>query len=62
MTKEELRDYLVSEAEWEVEEVENLTSRELVKAWLEWNAIFGYTDDILEVVEAAYETFLGDDF
>ncbi len=54
MSNEDLRDYLVSEAGWEVEEAENLTSRELVQAWLNWNGILGYTDDILEVVEAAY--------
>ncbi len=55
MSNEELRDYLVMEADWDVEEAENLTSEELVKAWLEYNGIIGYTDDILEVVAAAYE-------
>lgn len=55
MTNEELRDYLVTEADWDVEEAENLTSEELVKAWLEYNGIIAYTDEILEVVAAAYE-------
>lgn len=55
MTQDDLRDYLVTEAEYDVEEAENLTSRELVDAWLEWNGIIGFTGDILEVVAAAYE-------
>lgn len=58
MTTDELRDYLVMEAEWDVEEAETLTSRELVNAWLEYNGIIGFTDEIMEVVNAAYETKL----
>lgn len=54
MTQDDLRDYLVTEAEYDIEEAENLTSFELVDAWLEWNGIIGFTADILEMVAAAY--------
>lgn len=54
MTQDDLRDYLVTEAEYDVEEAENLNSYELVMAWLEWNGIIGFTSDILDVVAAAY--------
>lgn len=58
MTNEELRDYLVTEANWDVEDAENLSSYELVDAWLKYWGIRGYTDQILEVVAAAYEISL----
>lgn len=58
MTNEELRDYLVTEANWDVEDAENLSSYELVDAWLKYRGIRGYTDQILEVVAAAYEISL----
>lgn len=54
MTQDDLRDYLVTEAEYDVEEAENLNGYELVQAWLEWNGIIGFTSDILDVVAAAY--------
>lgn len=54
MTQEDLRDYLVTEAEYDVEEAEKLNGYELVQAWLEWNGIIGFTSDILDVVAAAY--------
>ena len=54
MTQDDLRDYLVTEAEYDVEEAENLNGYELIQAWLEWNGIIGFTSDILDVVAAAY--------
>lgn len=54
MTQDDLRDYLVTEAEYDVEEAENLNGYELVQAWLEWNGIIGFTSDILDVVAASY--------
>lgn len=35
-----------------------MTPFELVKVYLHWNGIIGYTDDILDVVEAAYHVKL----
>lgn len=58
MTKEELKEYLVDEAEYSTREVESMSSIELVDTWLEYNGIIGFTADILEVIEAAFKTRL----
>lgn len=58
MTKEDLKDYLIEEAEYSEEDVNNMDAEELVNAWLTWNGIIGYTSDVLEVVAAAYENNL----
>ena len=55
MTKEELKTYLVEEAEYDDYEVNGMTPAELVDAYLAWNGIRHFTDDILKVVKAAYE-------
>lgn len=54
MTKEELKEYLVTEAEYSKETVEGFSDYELVNKWLCWNGMIGWTRDILEVVEAAF--------
>ena len=55
MTKEELQDYLIEEAEYEQEDVLCMSSFELVDAYLMYNGIIGYTYDIIGVVQAAYD-------
>ncbi len=55
MNKEELKDYLIEEAEMSQAEVEDMTAFELIDAWLKYNGIIGYTGEILEVVQAATE-------
>ncbi len=52
--------YLVEEAEFSVSEVAEMTSTELLYNWLEYNGICGYTEDIKEVVEAAFDVDLED--
>ena len=52
MKRQELRDYLVDEAEYSEEEVAHMTDREMLDAWLIYNGICGFTDDILDVLEA----------
>ena len=54
MTKDELKDYLVYEAEHTETEVESMTDFELVDAYLTWNGIIGYTEDIIDVVRHAF--------
>ena len=54
MTKDELKDYLVCEAEHTDAEVESLTDFELVDAYLRWNGIIGFTEDIIDVVRHAF--------
>lgn len=52
MKRQELRDYLVDEAEYSEEDVAHMTDREMFDAWLIYNGICGFTDDILDVLEA----------
>ena len=54
MTKEELQEYLIDEAEYSTEDVENMSDFELVDNYLSYNGIIGFTHDILDVVGAAY--------
>lgn len=54
MTKEELKEYLVYEAEYSQEEVDNMSDYELVDNYLTYEGIIGYTQDILDVVAAAF--------
>ncbi len=60
MTKEELQEYLVDEAEYRQEDVEGMSEYELVDNYLSYNGIIGFTDDILAVVGAAYKIYLED--
>ena len=54
MTKEELKEYLVEEAEYSQEEVDNMYDYELVDNYLIYEGIIGYTQDIIDVVAAAF--------
>lgn len=58
MTKEQLQNYLIKEAEWDEDKAMNATSYELVKGYLEWNGIIGWTINIIHVIEAAYNVKL----
>lgn len=55
MNKEDLKLYLVEEAEYTEDDVNCMTAAELVDAYLGWNGIINWTDVILQVVKAAYE-------
>lgn len=60
MDKDELKQYLVDEAEYTESQVEEMDNTELLDAWLRYNGIVGYTDDIIDVVGAAFEIDLED--
>ena len=62
MDKEEIIEYLVDESEGDYtrEELEEMSNRDLLNAYLTWEGIIGYTDDILEHIEAIYEVNLED--
>lgn len=47
-------DTLMNEAEYTEEEIANMEPRDLVDAWLTWNGMLGYTDDIISLVRCAY--------
>lgn len=50
MNKEYLKDYLVYEAEYSEIRVNKMSDYELLDAWLRYNGIIGFTDDIIDVV------------
>ena len=60
MTTDELKSYLVDEAEYEAESVESMTKSELLDAYLQYEGIIGYTSDILDIVENLYNVTLKD--
>lgn len=51
MTTDELKSYLVDEAEYEAESVESMTKSELLDAYLQYEGICGYTGDIRDTIE-----------
>ena len=57
MDKDSIIEYLVDESEGEYtrEELEAMSKRDLLDAYLTWEGIIGFTDDILEHIEAIYE-------
>lgn len=53
-TLEDLKDYLIEEADYELTQLNNMTREELFDAYLTWNGIIGYTWDIIEAYKAAF--------
>ena len=60
MDKDDLMKYLVEEAEYSESKVAEMTNTELLDHWLEYNVIYGFTDDIKDVIEAAFDVDLED--
>ena len=56
--KELLQNCLECDCEYPLEEIVKMSPRQKVRNWLEWNGIQGFTDDILDVVSAAYDIIL----
>lgn len=42
------------EAGYTQDELQNMEPREFIDAWLTWNGIIGYTDELIELVQSAY--------
>lgn len=59
--KELLQNCLFSDCEFFHMEIAEMSPHQKVKNWLEWNGIHGFTDDILDVVSAAYDIILEPD-
>lgn len=59
--KELLQNCLYDDCEFFQMEIAEMTPRQKVKNWLEYNGIQGYTDDILDIVSAAYGIVLEPD-
>lgn len=52
--------FLIEEAEYSEQQVANMTNTELMDHWLEYYGICGWTDDIKDVVCAAFGVDLED--
>ena len=59
--KELLQNCLEDDYEYSPEKIKKMTPRQKVKDWLEYYGIQGFTDDILDVVSAAYDIVLEPD-
>lgn len=59
--KKLLQETLEDDCEYPLEVIAEMTPRQKVKNWLEWNGIQGFTDDILDAVSAAYGIILEPD-
>ena len=55
MTKEELKQYLIEEAEYSEARVNSMDAKELFDKYLRWNGIHGYTDVIIDAFKGAFE-------
>lgn len=59
--KELLQGTLEGDCEYPLEVIAEMTPRQKISNWLKWNGIYGFTDDILDVVSAAYGIILEPD-
>ena len=59
--KKLLQDCLECDCEYPLEVIAEMTPRQKVNAWLIWNGIQGFTDDILDAISAAYGIILEPD-
>lgn len=59
--KELLQSCLYNDCVYALNAIHKMTPYQKVKNWLEWNGIQGFTDDILDVVSAAYDIILEPD-
>ena len=53
-TLEDLKNYLIEEADYDLTQLNNMTREDLFEAYLTWNGIIGYTQDIMEAYKAAF--------
>lgn len=59
--KELLQDCLEGDCEYPLEVIAEMTPRQKINNYLIWNGIEGFTDDILNVISAAYGIILEPD-
>lgn len=59
--KDMLQKCLEYDCEYPLEVIAEMTPRQKINAWLIWNGIQGFTDDILDAVSAAYGIILEPD-
>lgn len=52
MTKEEIKNHLVTEAEYTEEQVNDMSDYELIDAYLNWEGLINWTAEIVEIMES----------
>lgn len=52
MTKEGIKNHLVTEAEYTEEQVDNMSDFELIDAYLTWEGLINWTEEIVEMMES----------
>ena len=60
MEKQELKNYLIDECGYTQSRVDNMSATDMLDRYLRYNGIIGFTDDIKDVVEAAFCVILED--
>ena len=61
MKKEELKQYLIEEVGMSQSSVNGMSAFELINAWLKYNGIVGYTEEIINVIQAATGTTISEE-
>ena len=55
MTKEEIINMLINDADYTLAEINNMTGLEIFNAWCMWEGIIGYSLDIWQTVIELYD-------
>lgn len=58
MTRTEVIEKVILDCHYRKEDVEQMSDKELFEAYLNSEAIYGYSSEILEVIEAIYKVEL----
>ena len=61
MTKDDVINVLIDEAEYDEQEVMEMSNYELIDKWLTWEGIIGYTEDIISAVLDVHGVELNDE-
>lgn len=52
MTKEGIKDFLTTEADYTEEQVNDMSDYELIDAYLNWEGLINWTSEIVEMMES----------
>lgn len=61
MMKDDIISVLIDDAEYDEQEVMEMSNYELIDAWLTWEGIIGYTEDIISAVLDVHGVELNDE-
>lgn len=53
MTKQDLKNYLIEEAEYSQAQVDAMDAQDMIDAYLIYEGLIGWTSTIIDVIEAA---------